>query len=417
MPTSALIVALTVGAAGASLSENARSQQAEMFARYWQTSFVWKFDELPKEGTLPNFRVPYSGYIYPDRQGGTAAALKKYDRAFNGSRPVAESYERYDTTAYKKPTGRIRLFRSPAMETPAWHGHCNGWTAAAIRHAEPRTSVHRHGVVFTPADIKALLAETYLYNDPEPLAGSGASVNAGLFHAIIANWIGRGSHPVGMEADPGEEKWNYPVYAYSCSAAKRSSRVVEVKMNIVYAKDSQGEQQESPRIRRTKYFHYTLYLDSQGQISGGAFARDSSVIDMLWASVKPRQGGQQGNERGNRHVDVNAILAIWRDLVPADIRQKWPVIDPSPEDGLLVTKGTENIIPRGYSIVINSSPPDEPDAELSISDTTESICSDMANTVSVTAEQVDSEAASTYKFRVSLILSNTYRIQTNGYSP
>ena len=231
------------------------------------------------------------------------------------------------------------------------------------------------------------MAEIYLYNVPEVLAGRRSTVDAGLFHAIITNWIGRGSHPVGMEADPGEEKWNYPVYAYSCSVAKRSNRMIEVKMNIAYAKDSQGEQQESPRIRRTKYFHYTLYLDSQGRISGGAFARDSSVIDMLWAPVKPQQGGQQGNERGNRHVDVNAILAIWRDSVPADVRQKWPVIDPSPEDGLLVTKGTENIIPRGYSIVIDNGPSEEPESELSSSDTAEEdMGPDVASTTPATAE-------------------------------
>jgi hypothetical protein len=397
MPTSALIVALAMSTVGASLPENARDQQAEMFARYWQTDFVWKFDELPQEGTLPSLRVPYSGNIYLDRQGGTVGAMKKYDRAFNGSRPLAESYERYDTTAYKKPTGRVRLFRSRTMETPSWHGHCNGWTAAAIRHAEPQNSVQRNGVVFTPADIKALLAEIYLYNDPEPLAGYGSSINAGLFHAIITNWIGRGSHPIGMEADPGDEKWNYPVYAYACSTAKRSSRVMEVKMNIAYAKDSQGEQQESPRIRRIKYFHYMLYLDDQGRISGGSFARDSSTIDMLWAPVKPQQGGQQGNQRGNQHVDVNEVLAIWRDSVPADTRQQWPIIDPSPEDIYLVTKDAESIVPRGYSVVIDSGSSDESETELTTRDTIEdSVRSDVANTVPATAEQVDSEAASTY---------------------
>ena len=114
----------------------------------------------------------------------------------------------------------------------------------------------------------------------------------------MANWVGRGSHPIGVEADPGEEKWNYPIYAFSSSSAKRSSRTVEVKMNVAYAKDSNGERQESPRIRRTKYFHYTLYLDNDGQIVGGAYHPDSSRIDMLWVPIAPSQGGQPGNERG-----------------------------------------------------------------------------------------------------------------------
>jgi hypothetical protein len=59
------------------------------------------------------------------------------------------------------------------MAVPDWSGHCNGWTSAAIRHAEPQQSVVRNGVVFTPSDIKGLLAELYIYNDVEDLSGSG----------------------------------------------------------------------------------------------------------------------------------------------------------------------------------------------------------------------------------------------------
>ena len=110
------------------------------------------------------------------------------------------------------------------MATPHWHGHCNGWTAAAIRHAEPKQSVNRNGVVFTPADIKALLAEIYIYNDTQMLDGDGSYINAGTFHILLANWLGRGKHPIGMEADPGKEKWNYPIYGYSMTFAKQIGR-------------------------------------------------------------------------------------------------------------------------------------------------------------------------------------------------
>jgi hypothetical protein len=54
---------------------------------------------------------------------------------------------------------------------PSWYGHCNGWTAAAMRHAEPQHSVTRNGVVFTPTDIKGLLADLYMYTDTEFLGG------------------------------------------------------------------------------------------------------------------------------------------------------------------------------------------------------------------------------------------------------
>jgi hypothetical protein len=384
MPTSALIVALTLGSLGASIPGKDVKQQEDSFERHWDTEFVWKFDELPTQGSIPNYRVPYSGYIYPDVQGGTVRALGKYDRAFNGGRSLAVSYERYDTTAYKqrikKPLGPFGLITPRVMGTPDWHGHCNGWAAAAIRHAEPQNSVKVNGVTFTPSDIKGLLAEIYLYNEPEPLAGWDYSVNAGLLHAIITNWIGRGSHPVGVEADPGEEKWNYPIYAFSTSSAKRSSRTVEVKMNIAYAKDSNGEYQESPRIRRTKYFHYTLALDSYGRIVGGAYHRDSSRIDMLWVPVAPRQGGRPGNERGNRYVDVNKVLAIWRASVPAEIRTKWPVVDPSPEDRTLAVKKVDGIIPQGFTIVLQPDEPEGGDEEITADGAAENDDPEVAST-------------------------------------
>ncbi len=343
----ALLAALT--APGASIPKKAVERQDEYFQKYWGTDFEWKFDALPAEGTVPSYRVPYSGYIYPDTGGGTASSLQKYDRAFNGGRYSATSHERWDTTAYAKPTtrrGGLFGFRmTTVMETPHWHGHCNGWAAAAIRHAEPQSNVTRNGVTFTPADIKGLLAEIYIYNDIIELAGSDYALNAGLLHAVIANWLGRGSHPLGMEADPGEEKWNYPIYGYATSSARRSDGQVEVKLNIAYAKDSNGEYQQSPRYQRTKYFHYMLNLDEEGRIVGGYFLRDSSMIDLIWMPLRPKQGRRAGNERGNPYVDVDKVLAIWRDSVPEETRQKWPMIDPPTEDRILDTTQLTGLVP------------------------------------------------------------------------
>ena len=269
--------------------------------------------------------------------------MRKYDRAFHRGRTPAASYERYDTTAFKeKPEIKGlfgRTFSFGTARTPNWHGHCNGWSAAAIRHAEPQRSVYRNGVEFDTADIKALLAEIYIYNDTAMLAGEGTNINPGVLHAILGNWLGRGSHPVGMESDPGEEKWNYPIYAYASASAKRGNNRVEVKTNIAYAKDSDGELFESPRIKRVKYFHYMLNLNDAGQITGGYFLRDSSIIDMVWVPLSPKQGGATGNERGNPHISIDMILAIWRESVDKEIREKWYTVDPAPLDRIPENNG------------------------------------------------------------------------------
>jgi hypothetical protein len=327
---------VATGSAGATIPEAVVDAQNESYRRYWGVHFNWKFDDLPAKGGVPKYRVPFSGYIYPDTNGGTAEALSKYDDAFHDGRMSATSHENWDTTAFKERTelagplgGILGLTR---METPHWHGHCNGWTAATIRHAEPQKEVTVNGVEFTPTDIKALLAEIYLYNDNRNLAGGDRAINAGTFHAVIANWLGRGAHPLGMESDPSDEKWNYPIYAYATSSAKRSDGEVEVKLNLAYVKDSDREYTKSPRIQQIKYFHYGLKLNEEGEIVGGRFYRDSSIIDLLWVPLRPKPSGRPGHEMGNPHVDVDRVLSIWRASVPEEERRRWFVVDPPPED-------------------------------------------------------------------------------------
>ncbi|MEO8498606.1 MAG: hypothetical protein ABI614_26385 [Planctomycetota bacterium] len=369
MSTSILALALTlsvsVGQTSNSIKQEEIDYQNEVFLRWWETDLAWKFDDLPVEGLVPDFRVPYSGHDYPDRAGGTINVLQKYDRAFhrgetvriessdqpetNGGRrritsfrPVVRSvgsaaaFEHHDTTAFTEPTterrGLLRLRRVTVQETPHWHGHCNGWTAAAIRHAEPQTNVTRNGVVFTPADIKGLLAEIYMYRDNEFLGGEDAVMNPGLLHVVLANWLGRGHHSVGIETAVGKEKWNYPLYAFKTSSRKVSDREVEVRMNANYSQSTRREVDRSQHLAKTIHFHYSLKLNDEGKVVGGTYYNDSARIDMLWTPLHPVQGGTPGNDRGNPHLDVKEVLAIWRESVPEELRKKWWNIDPTEED-------------------------------------------------------------------------------------
>lgn len=330
MATATVVLVLAGIALGEVIPSEEVEKQDSTFKELWETDFVWKFDDLPLNGGVESYRIPYSGYIYPDTEGGTTHSLRKYDMAFNGGKTLASDHERWDTTAFKEPVDNFfgKLFK--LEETPDWYGHCNGWTAAAIRHAEPVHSVTKNGVTFSPSDIKALLAELYIYNQHEVLAGDNeAPIGAAAFHAIVTNWLGRGEHPLGIEAEPGEEKWNYPAYAFAASAAKHSPRQVEVTMNVVYASDSNAEWDESPRIEEVKYFHYMLDLDASGKIVGGEFFHDSSEIDMLWVPLSPQQPGTPGNEVGNPYIDVETILALWRASVPGETRAVWLNVDPT----------------------------------------------------------------------------------------
>jgi hypothetical protein len=90
-----------------------------------------------------------------------------------------------------------------------------------------------------------------------------------------------------------------------------------------------------PNYYRQLYFHYVLDLNEAGEIRGGRFYCDSAQIDMLWVPLKPAQGGEEKNRRGNPHLKVKEVLAIWRQSVSEDLRKKWLNIDPTEEDRVL----------------------------------------------------------------------------------
>lgn len=343
MRLAAVVIAMTLAIPAISLAEpikkKERDYQDKAFRKWWNAKLVWKFDKLPTKGKVPDHRIPYSGHDYPDRRGGTATAMAKYDRAFHRGYGRASGFERHDTTAFQEPTTvRVGLFRfrtRTVMETPHWHGHCNGWTAAAIRHAEPQKSVVRNGVRFTPADIKGMLAEIYMYNESEFLGGEDYAINPGTFHVVLTNWLGRGSYPVGLETTLGKEAWNYPAYRYEYTTRKINSRRVGVEMRVIHARSTKQEYNKSPKLWRRLYFHYALDLNENGEVTGGYYYRGSNRMDMLWIPMAPVQGGEKGNERGNPHLDVKTVLSIWRESVPQELRDKWPNVDPTPEDRIL----------------------------------------------------------------------------------
>jgi hypothetical protein len=327
--------------------------QQQAYQQWWGDELVLKLADLPKEGKVPTFRLPYCGHDYPDRAGGTVNAMYKYDQAFHRGRPMAAEFERMDVRAHREagggerevrgPFGRIRIVRDRGV--PTWYGHCNGWTAAAIRHAEPQKSVVRNGVLFTPADIKGLLAELYMYTESEFLGGVDPAINPAVLHLTLANWLGRGQHPVGMETAVGEVVINFPVFNYRSSINKFSSREAEVRTTISYVLNINRELDKGPaNYHRQLYFHYVLDLDQEGSIVGGRYYGDSGQIDMLWTPLQPTQGGQEKNLRGNPHLDVKEVLAIWRDSVPEDLRRKWMNIDPTDED---------RVLPPVETIVVN----------------------------------------------------------------
>jgi len=332
---------------GGGINSKELQEQKEVYKQLWDADLVVKLADMPATGSVPDFRVPYSGHDYPDKAGGTLNAMVKYDRAFYRGQSKAYQAEREDlhfhTTVKSEGQevvrrglfGRVISIDRPSV-VPVWYGHCNGWTAAAMRHAEPQKSVTRNGVVFTPADIKGLLAEVYMYSHTQSLGGDDKDpMNPGMLHISLANWLGRQSHPVAMESSLGEPVINFPVYAFKTTLTKLSPTRYDARTYITFTLHLPREVDKSPKSNRQLYFHYVLDLDAKGNIVAGQYLRDSGRIDMLWAPLQLVQGGQEGNRGGNQHLDAKEVLSIWRDSVDSEMVKKWVNIDPTEEERAL----------------------------------------------------------------------------------
>jgi len=335
--TTIVFLALQHAASAWPIKRDEIAYQKKCYKKWFKTELETRFDKLPTNGMVPRWRHPYAGHIYPDTAGGTARVLRKYDQAFHRGRPLAVRYERGDVarqqqTYYRTVGGWFGYSTYAFRGTPHWAGHCNGWAGAAIRHAEPQKSVVRNGVTFTPADIKGLLAELYVYCDTEFLGGVDRAVNPATFHLTMTNWIGRQKHPIAADFTLGKEVWNYPIYAYRTAFAKRGERQVEVRMNIGYVYLLNGEPDRAPKNYRFRSFRYLLDLNEQGEIVGGSYLYGSSRFDMLWTQLRPTPGGEKGNEAGNPYLDVDTVMSLWRESADEPLRGRWYTIDMLPED-------------------------------------------------------------------------------------
>ena len=295
------------------------------FYSIWRKPHEKVLANLPERGVVPEDKVPYSGYWYPEKRsnysnqeynanfkGGThigdPSPLQKYDQAYNAGQNKAVEWEIRNHT------------RAPDDKDASWAGHCNGFSASAQRHREPQQDVAVGSVTFTARDIKALLAEIHMSAkfyilggnrcddqqklnkpihrgqrvDPE-IMEECEDVNPGVFHLAVTNWVGRQNHAIIFDRSYKDQVWNYPLYEYtieekvdSLTAAQvRSQYISEAGANYVYNPLAQsfayirmrvyyadatgpntGEVLNSHR-RKSALYEYILELDGDGAVIGG----------------------------------------------------------------------------------------------------------------------------------------------------
>jgi hypothetical protein len=334
------------------------------------------FSDLPASG-LSN-RIPWSDIYWPSYLGGIALRwMNGIEPAFALQRPSEEQIrtmstaelaalspaEKYDIFMgrYDYPTVQAELLRNhPSM--PTWYGLCHGWSSATLNFDEPGTTTLRGAsgidVPFSSGDVKALLAyaqgvvfqpvarvlgqrcEADLSTQPHMRNTAACrDTNAGSFHLVLANYVGRAGQSVVADFTRGAEVWNFPIYGFSTrelarrapsiGAAPRTAVevVVETLVDFVVEVDTPnvlplGDSRTVASERMI--FQYVLELDELGRIVGGSWISEERP-DFLWVQERADFRGYYGSIES---IYESSVRGVSSDPVP--VVTATPVATPSP---------------------------------------------------------------------------------------
>ncbi|MEK6704810.1 MAG: hypothetical protein AABZ06_03395 [Bdellovibrionota bacterium] len=187
--------------------------------------------------------VPWAGSYWSFRHDGIADSSEqqpspagKYDNTFrqNG---LAVKWEKENHSC-------STLSGETKASCDGWWGHCNAWSAAAIKEPEPRHHTDFHGIKFTVADLKAYLTEiwmesgelfsgntqkdketdSWVYDDKSTtsLMSDGSAtyyesfwdVTPRAFFLIMTNYVGILKMGLVIDRFTGDQVWNQPVVGY-----------------------------------------------------------------------------------------------------------------------------------------------------------------------------------------------------------
>lgn len=301
-------------------------------------TFERRLSELPQEGALP---TAWSDTFLPNRWGGGAVRwykdTKLGDMDLPTSRPDMWTYKLNSLNELKKLSLESLKLLSPAekfdilmgrYEYPLtnverkrtdsnhqiWEGTCNGWSTAALKFSEPPpvSITNKDGIVvaFGSSDIKSLLMlhqyfiERYknyailgercenvatpkmeLYF-PKMLSEDSVDAcsdsNAGAFHLVLTNMIGRLKKGLVFDVDRDSEVWNQPVYRYSSRVIQRTPTSALINTRVWYAEEEMPNwepltiNKKNAEVMAT--YNYEVELNSKGEIIGGKW-KDGQAVD------------------------------------------------------------------------------------------------------------------------------------------
>lgn len=310
----------------------------------FDSKYEYSFNALPKSGTLPKNKMPWSSSFWPRKKGsinyrwntpnptGFDLVSPSRQQVMSMSRAQLAQLspaEKFDLARglYDYPLS-TRVAKGAKKTAKDWEGICDGWTATAIQFAEPMAVdiTNADGVVipFGSSDVKALMSYDVSINQRSGELGSVfigrycsvgigmslgsancADVNPGAMHVILANQIGLKQESFGVDIEAKRETWNQPVYGYEFEVvgptkSETAASAYIIKAKLKYAEDDpEGEEANNvftwePTVGTLKYaagvmeLDYVVELDYSGRITGGYWLGESKSKhpDIFWMPTK-----------------------------------------------------------------------------------------------------------------------------------
>lgn len=376
----------------------------------FQLSMTRKVAELPAAGESE--RKPFPSNWWPMRKGGiawrwlgesTLSPAEKYDtltdRANIRSVTMTLAQKDYkgdpvneDAQPETFEIGRATEWehknhgRYGTRDPESWYGHCNGWASYVINEDEPMRPVSvRYDaatrritecanasadgcIKFELGDINALGAELY-WADAARMLGRRCEEaesdftfdahgrvdkvecrdgNAGSFHIVVTNMLGRLNRPFIVDLTADREVWNFPVYKYEVTRNEEISieaglremgvadaefpnppswtwntdavKLMRVSTRLWIVEDSIPPSTEPAGHMLERYttienYDYILELDAEGSIIGGEWVGRSKTKhpDFLWYSFSNSPYGANTDDltdRDNPHIRFSVFKQI-----------------------------------------------------------------------------------------------------------
>ncbi|RCK81720.1 MAG: Cold-active serine alkaline protease [Candidatus Ozemobacter sibiricus] len=262
------------------------------------------------------------GFLVLGWPGHSPSPFEKYDayvESRTGRNPGAHAWEKDVRNTHYNP------------KAEDWEGHCNGWAAASILVPEPRQAKVRNGITFLTADQKGILSEQYMNtycmfygrrnwgnpgDDPD-------DIYPDEFHKLLLEYIGNKKSAIICDTSYDRQVWNFPLFKFesSWSTGWFDKSKLKVRTTVYYVDDG-----VRPDYIGTKWFSttytYNLFLDSQGNITGGEWTGSSRTNhpDFVWVPTADAPN-PPGTVQENPRIDPRYVKEIVEGPEVLDYRQ------------------------------------------------------------------------------------------------